>query len=81
MFLKSLSVYSISANLLIFGLNRFVGKVFGVNMDVDEELRMRLLQEEFKLRKKQPEPWTKTKYRKYANFGAKKAKADAKQKA
>jgi len=41
-------------------------------MDLDpteEEMRLKLLEEEFKLRKKQPEPWTKTKYRKYANFG------------
>jgi len=35
----------------------------------DEEARLKLLAEEFKLRKKQPEAWTKTKYRKYANFG------------
>ncbi len=39
---------------------------------VDEEMRMSLLEEEFKMRKKQPEAWTKTKYRKYANFGIKK---------
>ena len=31
-----------------------------------EELRKKLLKEEFKLRKKQPEHWAKTKYRKYA---------------
>ncbi len=31
-----------------------------------EELRMQLLREEQKLRKKQPEHWAKTKYRKYA---------------
>ena len=31
-----------------------------------EELRKKLLQEELKLRKKQPEHWAKTKYRKYA---------------
>ena len=36
---------------------------------VDEVLRQRLLAEEFKLRSLQPEAWTKTKYRKYANFG------------
>ena len=35
----------------------------------DESIRQQLLEEEFKLRKKQPEAWTKTKYRKYANFG------------
>lgn len=39
-------------------------------MDVDEALRMQLLAEEFKLRKKQPPAWTRQKYRKYANFGA-----------
>ncbi|MDO8625484.1 MAG: hypothetical protein Q7R47_05355 [Candidatus Diapherotrites archaeon] len=32
----------------------------------NEALRHRLLKEEFKLRKKQPTAWTKTKYRKYA---------------
>jgi hypothetical protein len=37
---------------------------------VEEEMRLKLLEEEFKLRKRQPEAWTKTKYRKYANFGA-----------
>ena len=40
----------------------------------DEEMRMKLLEEEFKLRKKQPEAWTKTKYRKYANFGVNRKK-------
>ncbi len=44
---------------------------------VDDELRMQLLQEEFKMRKKQPEPWTKTKYRKYANFGLNRRKEEA----
>lgn len=44
---------------------------------VDESLRLKLLQEEFKLRKKQPTAWTKSKYRKYANFGVnRKAKKD-----
>ncbi|AJF60618.1 MAG: hypothetical protein J4224_03830 [Candidatus Diapherotrites archaeon] len=38
-----------------------------------EALRQKLLAEEFKLRKKQPEPWTKTKFRAYANFRRKKA--------
>lgn len=33
-----------------------------------EKLRMKLLQEELKLRAKQPTAWTKTKYRPYANF-------------
>jgi len=37
-------------------------------MQVDEKLRLKLLKEEFKLRKMQPTPWTKTKYRAYANF-------------
>lgn len=37
-----------------------------------EELRLKLLREELKLRKKQPTAWTKTKFRKYANFRAKK---------
>lgn len=31
-----------------------------------EELRKKLLRQELKLRKKQPEHWAKTKYRKYA---------------
>jgi len=42
-----------------------------------EELRLKLLKEEFKLRKKQPEPWTKTKFRPYANFRRKKVEAEA----
>lgn len=46
-------------------------------MTVDEKLRMRLLEEEFKLRKKQPEAWTKTKYRKYANFGLNRKKKES----
>ena len=37
-----------------------------------EALRLALLKEELKLRKKQPEAWTKTKFRKYANFRTKK---------
>ena len=40
-----------------------------LNMGVDEELRLKLLQEEQKMRSKQPEAWTKAKFRKYANFG------------
>ena len=31
-----------------------------------EEMRIKLLQEELKLRSKQPEHWAKTKYRKFA---------------
>ena len=38
-------------------------------LKVSEDLRLKLLEEERKLREKQPEAWTKTKYRKYANFG------------
>ena len=49
-----------------------------MNMDVDESMRLKLLQEEFKMRKKQPEAWTKTKYRKYANFGKNRIVATAK---
>jgi len=44
---------------------------------VDEAMRMQLLAEEFKMRKKQPEAWTKTKYRKYANFGLNRKKKEA----
>ncbi len=40
-----------------------------LNMGVDEELRLELLAQEQKMRSKQPEAWTKTKFRKYANFG------------
>ncbi len=43
-----------------------------IGMDPSEELRMQLLKQELKLRKKQPEAWTKTKYRPYANFRTKK---------
>lgn len=46
-----------------------------------EELRKRLLEEELKLRKKQPEHWAKSKYRKYANMlSRKKEKAEEKAK-
>lgn len=47
-------------------------KEFEVSLKPSEELRLKLLKEEFKLRKKQPEAWTKTKFRKYANFRVKK---------
>jgi len=40
-----------------------------LNVGVDEDLRLQLLAEEQKMRSKQPEAWTKTKFRKYANFG------------
>lgn len=42
----------------------------GVEMKLvaNEELRLKLLEEEFKLRSKQPTAWTKTKFRPYANF-------------
>ena len=33
-----------------------------------EETRKKLLEEERKMRAKQPVPWTKAKYRKYANY-------------
>jgi len=45
-----------------------------MDMDVNESMRMDLLAEEFKLRKKQPPAWTMQKYRKYANFGANRKK-------
>ncbi len=48
-----------------------------MDMGVDEVLRTRLLEEEFKLRKKQPPAWTMQKYRKYANFGANRKKNKA----
>jgi hypothetical protein len=35
-------------------------------MDAAEKLRLQLLEEERKLRAKQPEHWAKSKYRKYA---------------
>ncbi len=47
-----------------------------VGLEASEDLRMKLLRKEFKLRKKQPEAWTKTKYRPYANFRTKKKDAD-----
>jgi hypothetical protein len=46
---------------------------------MEEEIRLKLLAEELKLRKKQPEAWTKTKYRKYANFGINRKKKDKEQ--
>ena len=39
-----------------------------VKLEVSEELRLKLLEEEFKLRAKQPTAWTKIKFRPYANF-------------
>lgn len=47
---------------------------------VSEELRQKLLKEERKMRSKQPEAWTKTKYRKYANFGKAKLKGKSEEK-
>ena len=44
---------------------------------VTEDIRLKLLEEERRMRAKQPEPWTKTKYRKYANFGKAKVQAKA----
>ena len=43
-----------------------------LGMDSNEKFRQELLAQEFKMRKKQPEAWTKTKYRPYANFRTKK---------
>ena len=40
-----------------------------LDLGVDEKMRLKLLEEEMKMRQKQPEAWTKTKFRKYANFG------------
>ena len=40
-----------------------------LDMNVDEDLRLQLLAQEQKMRSRQPEAWTKTKFRKYANFG------------
>ncbi len=45
-----------------------------LDMEVDEKMRLSLLAEEKKLRDKQPEAWTKTKFRKYANFGRNRGK-------
>ena len=47
-------------------------KDFTAILKPTEELRKKLLKEELRLRKKQPEAWTKTKFRKYANFRTKK---------
>jgi len=47
-----------------------------LNLGVDEDMREKLLAEELKLRSRQPEAWTKTKFRKYANFGRNRKKAD-----
>lgn len=43
-----------------------------LGIEATEEFRQKLLKAEFKMRKKQPEAWTKTKYRPYANFRSKK---------
>ncbi|MBI4210441.1 MAG: hypothetical protein HY544_02965 [Candidatus Diapherotrites archaeon] len=43
-----------------------------IGLESSEQLRVKFLKQEFKLRKKQPEAWTKTKYRPYANFRTKK---------
>jgi hypothetical protein len=47
-----------------------------LDLGVDEKMRLKLLQEEQKLRSKQPEAWTKTKFRKYANFGRNRVKEE-----
>ncbi|MFH1588214.1 MAG: hypothetical protein ABIA76_02660 [Candidatus Diapherotrites archaeon] len=44
-----------------------------------EAQRLELLSQEFKLRKKQPTAWTKTKYRAYANFRSRAAVATVKE--
>jgi len=41
-------------------------------VQVSENLRLKLLEEEFKMRKKQPTAWTKTKFRPFANFKTRK---------
>lgn len=51
-------------------------RMFGTQ--VNEEIRLRLLEEERKLRNKQPTAWTKTKYRAYANFKTKKKEEEIK---
>ena len=43
-------------------------------LEPSEALRIALLEEEQRLRGKQPKAWTKVKYRKYANFGKAKTK-------
>lgn len=43
-------------------------------LHISETMRTNLLKEEFKLRKKQPTAWTKTKYRKFAFFNTGKKK-------
>jgi hypothetical protein len=45
-----------------------------LDLGVDEKMRLKLLEEESKMRSKQPEAWTKTKFRKYANFGRNRSK-------
>ena len=45
-------------------------------LHISEEMRAKLLKEEFKLRKKQPTAWTKTKYRKFAFFNTGKKKEE-----
>lgn len=52
-----------------------MSKMEKIMPEPSEALRLKLLKEEFKLRKKQPTAWTKTKFRKYANFRTKKADA------
>ncbi len=45
-----------------------------------EELRKKLLAQEFAMRKKQPEHWAKTKYRKYATMLSQKMNKEKPQK-
>jgi hypothetical protein len=44
--------------------------------EISEKMRAELLKQEFKLRKKQPTAWTKTKYRKFAMFAFNRKKKD-----
>jgi hypothetical protein len=44
--------------------------------EVDEAMRIKLLEEEKKMREKQPQAWTAQKYRKYANFGRNRKKVE-----
>lgn len=77
MFLKTLTAYYVSTLFLLI----VFGKEGGVmDMQINESLRLQLLAEEFRLRKKQPPAWTRQKYRKYANFGANRKKREEEKK-
>ena len=49
-----------------------------MRIEVTEEMRQKLLEEEFAMRSKQPTAWTKTKFRPYANFRRPKTEQPAK---